>query len=505
MPRLHPSTLAALPATVARPTYDRAALQAGIVHLGVGAFQRAHLAAVNEAALHASGDLRWGIAGVSLRSADTRDALAPQAGLYTLALRDVDKAGTPRTSLQVIGCLLGVQVAPEDPAAVLARIAHPDTRIVSLTVTEKGYCHDPATGALRLDHPDVQHDLARPDAPRGTLGFLVSGLRLRQMRGLPPVTLLSLDNLPSNGHVLRGLVLAFAERVDAGLAQWIAAHCTFPCSMVDRIVPRSTDADRAAISTALGQEDAWPVVGERFLEWVVEDSFAQGRPAWEQGGARFVTDARPFETLKLRMVNGAHSALAYLGAMAGWDTVDRAMAEPALRHYLDQLMQQEIAPTLPALPGLDLDAYRQRLLQRFANPALAHRTAQIAMDGSQKLPQRLLGTVRDRLAAGQSIDRLALAVAAWLHYLRGSDELGRAHTIQDPLAEALAARYALADSAAGDGWVAAFVGFAPVFGEDLGQDARFVAAVAAALHGLRTQGVPATLEALLERQRETIK
>jgi fructuronate reductase len=501
MARLHPDTLVALPPAVARPAYDRAALQAGIVHLGVGAFQRGHLAAVSEAALHASGDLRWGISGVSLRSPETRDALAPQAGLYTLALRDVDDAGTPCTSLQVIGCLLGVQVAPEDPAAVLARIAHPATRIVSLTVTEKGYCHDPATGALRTDHPDVLHDLMRPDAPRGALGFLVSGLRLRHARGLPPVTLLSLDNLPSNGHLLRGLVLAFAERVDAALARWIAENCTFPCSMVDRIVPRTMEADRAQVKAALGLEDAWPVVGERFLEWVVEDDFATGRPAWDAGGAHFVADARPFETLKLRMVNGAHSALAYLGAMAGLDTVDRAVANPALHRYLDRLMQEEIVPTLPALPGLDLDAYRRRLLERFANPGLAHRTAQIAMDGSQKLPQRLLGTVRDRLAAGASIDRLALAVAAWLHYLRGADEFGRPYEIQDPLADAMAERRAAAERAAtatspaqaDEARVAVLAGFAPVFGNDLGRDARFVSAVAGHLRTLRESGVQKTL------------
>ena len=502
MERLHPDTLAALPVDVARPDYDRTALQAGIVHLGVGAFQRAHLAAVNEAALHATGDLRWGIAGVSLRSGDTRDALGPQQGLYTLALREAAIDGTPRQTLQVVGCLLGVQVAPEDPAAVLARIAHPDTRIVSLTVTEKGYCHDPATGALRLEHPDVVHDLGRPDAPRGTLGFLVSGLRLRHMRGLPPLTLLSLDNLPSNGHVLRGLVLAFAERTDPALARWIATACTFPCSMVDRIVPRTTDADRAAVGAALGVEDAWPVVGETFLEWVVEDDFAAGRPAWDQGGARFVADARPFETLKLRMVNGAHSALAYLGAMAGWQTVDHAMAQPALRGYLDALMRDEIAPTLPPLAGLDLDGYRARLLQRFANPALAHRTQQIAMDGSQKLPQRLLATVRDRLARGQSIDRLALAVAAWLHYLRGRDESGLAYTIQDPLADALQARCAAANAAgsadhlpAVHAWVAAVCSFSPVFGDDLGRQEVFVSRVAESLHRLRTRGVAAALEA----------
>lgn len=494
MQRLNPDALPRVPPEVARPLYRREALQAGIVHLGVGAFHRAHLAVVNEAALHASGDLRWGTVGVSLRAADTRDALRPQGGLYTLALRDAAEDGSPRESLQVIGNLLDVLVAPEDPQAVLERIAHPDTRIVGLTITEKGYHHDPATGVLRLDDADIAHDLAHPEAPRTMPGFVVHALGLRRRRSLAPVTLLSCDNLPANGDTLRGIVLAFAQQVDDGLREWIEAHCTFPNSMVDRIVPRTTDDDRARISARLGVEDAWPVIGEPFLEWVVEDRFANGRPDWAAGGARFVEHAEPFERLKLRMVNGSHSALAYLGAMAGLRTVDRAMAEPALRNYIDALMREEIAPTLPAMQGLDLDGYRTRLLQRFSNPALQHQTKQIAMDGSQKLPQRLLGTVRDRLRAGLPIDRLALAVAAWIHYLRGTDETGASHEIQDPLAAALAARLAQANTAGSvHDRIAFFTGFAPVFGE-LGGEPRFVSAVAHQVRLLEECGVIAALE-----------
>lgn len=493
VPHLNPDTLPSLPIDVAKPRYDRDALRAGIVHLGVGAFHRAHLAIVNEAALHASGDLRWGTVGVSLRAADTRDALQPQGGLYTLALRDAADDGSPREALQVVGNLLDVLVGPEDPQAVLERLAHPDTRIVTLTITEKGYHHDPATGALRLDDASIVHDLAHPKAPRTMPGFVVHALNLRRQRGLPPVTLLSCDNLPANGDTLRGIVLAFAQQVDEALHSWIDAHCSFPNSMVDRIVPRTTDADCERISARLGAEDAWPVIGEPFLEWVVEDRFANGRPDWAAGGARFVEHAEPFERLKLRMVNGSHSALAYLGAMAGFRTVDRAMAEPALRNFIDALMREEIAPTLPAMQGLDLDSYRARLLQRFSNPALQHQTKQIAMDGSQKLPQRLLGTVRDRLAARQPIDRLALAIAAWIHYLRGVDETGATHDIQDPLAEALAQRLVQANAAPSvQERVAFFAGFSPVFGE-LGGEPRFVAAVARQLAVLETRGVLGTL------------
>ncbi|NMK49687.1 mannitol dehydrogenase family protein [Achromobacter sp. Bel] len=501
--RLSAQRLPALPATVAQPGYDRASLRMGIVHLGLGAFARAHLAAVNEAALHAGADRRWGICGVSLRQADTRDALAPQDGVYALALRSADGQGRPRQQIAVVGCLLETLVAPEDPQAVLARIAHGDTRIVSVTVTEKGYCHDPASGQLNLNHPDIVHDLGQPLAPRSTIGFLVWGLQQRRAAGLGPVTLMSLDNLPGNGHLLRGMVLAFAEQVDRALAGWIASACAFPCSMVDRIVPRTTDDDRREVAQALGMHDAWPVLAEPYLEWVVEDRYAAGRPDWTAGGARFVAEAAPFETLKLRTVNGAHSALAYLSVMAGWATVDQAMAQPALKAYLTALMQDEIVPTLPALPGLDLAQYQARLLERYENPALKHQTRQIAMDGSQKLPQRLLDTVRARLAADQPISGLALAVAAWLHFLRGVDQAGRRYEIQDPMAAVLASRHALAEAAAqrsGEGpaamlaWTEAWTGLTPVFG-DLGQDPRFVRAVAQAAQSLRSLGVAGALAA----------
>ncbi|AUA55202.1 Polyol:NADP oxidoreductase [Achromobacter spanius] len=505
--RLTPAHLAALPLEVARPAYDRDALRVGIVHLGLGAFARAHLAAVNEAALHASGgaDLAWGICGVSLRQADTRDALAPQAGLYTLALRSADANGREQQQATVIGCLLEMLVAPEDPQAVLARIAHADTRIVSVTVTEKGYCHDPASGRLNLQHPDIVHDLAQAQAPRSTIGSLVRGLQQRRAAGQGPITLMSLDNLPSNGHLLRGMVLAFARQVDPALATWIETLCTFPCSMVDRIVPRTTDQDRRDVARTLGLHDAWPVLGEPYLEWVVEDQFAAGRPDWASGGARFVAEAAPFETLKLRTVNGVHSALAYLSVMAGWATVDEAMAQPALKAYLAALMQDEIVPTLPPLPGLDLARYQQRLLQRFENPALKHQTRQIAMDGSQKLPQRLLDTVRARLAADLPIGKLALAVAAWLHFLRGVDEAGLRYDIQDPMAAELAQRYAQAELAAERGgpvpaamlaWTETLTGLAAVFG-DLGADPRFVRAVSQAAHALRSQGVGGALNGAL--------
>jgi fructuronate reductase len=493
--RLDPSALPGLPDAVRRPRYDRTQLRPGIVHLGLGAFMRAHLAAYSDDALDQGGDLAWGICGVSLRHPDTRDALAPQQGLYTLALRDADEHGAARQQLRVIGGVCEMLVAPEDPGAVLQRIASPEARILSLTVTEKGYCHDPASGALRRDHPDIVHDLAHAAAPRSAIGFIVRGLALRRAGEAGGLTLLSLDNLPANGRVLRGLVLGFAEALgDPALVDWIAGHCSFPCSMVDRIVPRSTDADREAIGHALGLHDAWPVLAEPFIDWVLEDRFAAGRPAWP--GVRYVAaeaDVAAWERLKLRMVNGAHSALAYLGVVAGWKTVDAAMAQPALRAFLDAMLHSEVEPTLAGL-AVPTD-YRQRLLQRFANPALAHRCAQIAMDGSQKIPQRLLATLRDRLAAGAPIDHLALALAGWLHFLRGHDEAGQPYPIDDPLAALLQALWreaqALPDARAR---AEHLTRFAPVFG-DLAGEPRLVAALAPWLQSLQARGVAATLTA----------
>ncbi len=470
--RLQAAALPHLPLGVRRPAFSRSSLQCGIVHLGLGAFVRAHLAVFNDDALDSVGaaaGAAWGITGVSLRQPDTRDALAPQQSLYTLALRD----GSGE-ALRVIGSVLEVLVAPEAPQAVLDRLAHAHTRIVSLTITEKAYASD---------------------APGSAVALIVQGLALRQALGRPPVTLMSLDNLPANGRVLRARVLALAAQQGLpALVDWIATGCSFPCSMVDRIVPRTTDADRARISAGLGMQDAWPVIAEPFIDWVLEDRFVAGRPEWP--GVRFVAaqdDVAAWERLKLRMVNGAHSALAYLGVTAGWATVDAAMAQPALHSFIDTLLRDEVEPTLRGVsvpPG-----YRERLLQRFANPALAHRCTQIAMDGSQKIAQRWLATLRERLAAGAPIAHLALALAGWLHFLRGHDEAGQRYAIEDPWADALQVLYGQAE-AQPDAHARAdhFTRFAPLFG-DLAGEPRLVAALAPALHSLRERGVAATLAA----------
>ena len=378
MQRLRSSALERLGGEPRRWRYQREQLRVGIVHLGLGAFQRAHQAVYTEDALELDFG-PFGICGVSLRSAAVRDRLAPQDGLYTVVTRSAEGE-----QLRVIGCLKEILVGPEDPAAVVRRIADPEIAVVSLTVTEKGYCHDPATGTLDAGHPDIRHDLEQPERPQSAIGALVGGLDMRRRRGGSPPTVLCCDNLPHNGRTLRGVALAFAALRDDGLARWLEAEVAFPCTMVDRIVPATTDADLGAVATRLGLEDAAPVVTEPFSQWVVEDRFTGPRPGWERVGAELVADVGPYEEMKLRLLNGSHSALAYLGFLAGFEHVFEVMRAPEFVEFVRRMMALEVAPTVHV--PTDLEAYQARLLERFANPAIRHRTAQIAMDGSQKLP-----------------------------------------------------------------------------------------------------------------------
>jgi len=440
MTRSHLSnaTLQQLPNAVAIPGYDRGKLEPGIVHFGVGAFHRAHQAAWVDDCL-AAGETGWGITGVSLRSADTRDALAPQDGLYTLAIRS-----SAEEKLRVIGSIGSLLVAPEDPGAVLAALVDPRTRIVTLTITEKAYLRA-VGGGLDAAHPDIIHDLANPKMPKTAHGFLAEALARRRAAGIPPFTVLCCDNLPANGATLHRLLVEFATLRDAGLsrtgnaglARHIADQVAFPSSMVDRIVPATTDADRERIAAELGVDDAWPVMTEPFSQWVIEDDFPQGRPAWENFGVTMVGDVAPFEDMKLRLLNGAHSAIAYLGLLSGHATVDRAFADPAIRQFVDALWQEAIS-TLPEDAGLDTSAYTAELAERFSNTALAHRTAQIANDGSQKLPQRIVASAIECLEAGTELVHLTLVVAAWIAACAARGKTLPEGHFTDPLDAALA-------------------------------------------------------------------
>ncbi|MFC3703360.1 mannitol dehydrogenase family protein [Devosia honganensis] len=485
MTRLSAAFLAQPRTGVQIPDYDRKQVRPGIVHLGIGAFHRAHMAVYVDDLLGRDPD--WGIVGASLRRPDTKEALEPQDGLYTIAVRDA--AGThPR----VIGSILRVMDANSEREDLLSLMADPAIRIVSLTVTEKGYCHDPATGELDETHPDIVHDLAHPGAPRSAPGMIVEALARRRAEGVVPFTVMSCDNLPSNGETAKRIVTRFAALRDAALGAWVK-DVAFPSTMVDRIVPSTTDADRAEVTELIGAEDAWPIMTEPFTQWVIEDDFPGGRPAFEAVGAQLVADVEPFEHMKLRMLNGSHSTMAYAGYLGGYEYIAEVMGDAAYVKLIHDLMSEEVMPTLD-MPGVDLGAYRDQLLERFRNPALRHRTWQIAMDGSQKLPQRLLGTIRDRIAAGQEFGRLALGVAAWMRYVTGVDEDGNEIDVRDPLALRM---HAIAADA-GDDPAALFAGLtslSEVFGTDLADNETFRAAVVGQLESLFDKGARATVKA----------
>ena len=453
----------------------------GIVHLGVGAFFKAFIALQVEDAIAASGG-DWAILGVSLRRPDQRDALQPRGFRYHAVELAPDGKRT-----REIGALRGVIVAPEDPASVLAALCDPRVRLVTLTITEKGYGHSPATGRLDRSHPDIAHDLTKPDAPRSAVGLVVAALAARLEKGLRPFTALSCDNLPANGALLRGLVLEFARERDPALAEWIGREARFPSSMVDRIVPAVTPGDLDVVEALIGERDGGAVLHEPFRQWVIEDDFVDGdRPDLAAAGAQMVDDVAPFELMKLRCLNGTHSALAYLGYLAGHETITEAVADPALAGFIEAMWREEIVPSLDAPPGTDLSAYCSALMERYRNPDIRHRTWQIAMDGSQKLPQRLLGTVRDNLATDRPIHRLALAVAAWMRYVGGTDERGEPIDVRDPFAERLRA---LSDEAADDTErVAALLGFEEVFEPALARDERFRDAVTTTYGDLVAKG-----------------
>jgi len=464
--------------------------KAGIIHIGPGAFFRAFNAVYTAEAMHCKGG-DWGIRAVSLRSSGIRDNLAPQNYAYTSVA--LTPEGAKHDIVEVIEDIL---VAPENPVAVLAAMTSADIHIVSLTITEKGYCHNPATGDLQLDHPDIVYDLSSPDTPRSAPGFLVYALAKRRAAGLPPFTVLSCDNLPDNGALTRRVVLALAQKVDPELASWIEAEGRFPSTMVDRITPATTDADIATLADAKGYVDKGCVMHEPFRQWVIEDDFVGGkRPDWDAAGAQFVRDTTAFETMKLRCLNGTHSILAYLGYLAGYETIAETVADPAFAQLIDKVWMQEVLPTVTRPEGEDLAAYCAALKERYMNPAICHRTWQIAMDGSQKLPQRLLGAISDNLTAGRDVSILSLAVAGWMRYVGGADEQGQPIEVKDPLAEQLRAASDAATTSVQK--VDALLAVRAVFEEELAANPKFQSSVLSAYKMLVNQGAKAAVESVV--------
>lgn len=482
---LRAATLGEIADRVPVPAYDRIAVRTGIVHLGVGGFHRAHQAMYVDALMNDDHALDWGITGVGVLPGDRRmaEVMAAQDCLYTLVIKHADGTLEPR----VVGSMIDYLFAPEQGQAVLDRMADPQTRIVSLTVTEGGYHVNQVTGDFDPDDAGIQHDLAGDGLPITAFGLVVEALALRRANGTPPFTVMSCDNIQGNGHVARSMVTAFARLRDPDLADWIADEVAFPSSMVDRITPVTTDHDRAQLAEQFGVADGWPVVCEDFTQWALEDSFGAGRPALEHVGVQVIDDIEPYELMKLRLLNASHQAMCYLGVLAGHTYAHEVCADPVFVRFLLGYMTEEATPTLAPVPGVDLDDYRRQLVERFANPEIRDTLARLCAEGSDRIPKWLLPVVRERLAAGGRVDRAALVVAAWARYAEGADEQGRPIEIVDRRKQELLAR---ARQQVDD--PLAFLRERNLFG-DLADDARFTTPYLEALRMLHERGAVATM------------
>ncbi len=481
-------TLAYWRGRVPVPAYDRDQVTPGVVHFGVGGFHRAHQAMYHDRLMNEGTALDWGICGVGVMAADRqmKQALDAQDGLYTLVLKHSDGTYEPR----VIGSIIEYLFAPDDPEAVIEKMAAASTRIVSLTITEGGYNVHDGTGEFDAANPDVLADLRPGAAPRTTFGLITEALRRARDRGLAPFTVMSCDNLQGNGELTRRVFTAFAELRDPQLGDWVGREVSFPNSMVDRITPVTTDADRAEVRDRFGIDDRWPVVCEPYTQWVLEDCFTAGRPPYEQVGVQVVDQVEPYELMKLRLLNGSHQAMCYFGYLCGYRLVHEAAQDPLFRAFLLGYMNEEATPTLAPVPGVDLDGYKHTLIERFSNPQVRDTIARLCAQSSDRIPKWLLPVVREQLAAGGEIRRSAAVVASWARYAEGTDEQGEPIEVVDRLAGRLTA---LARRQRED--PDAFIANRDVFG-DLAEDARFVAAYRSALASLHERGARATLESL---------
>jgi mannitol 2-dehydrogenase len=484
------ATLASLAGSLPVPGYDRSRVRAGIVHLGVGAFHRSHQAMYLDRLLEQGQALDWGICGVGVLPSDRRmaEAMAAQDCLYTLVIKHPDGSLEAR----VVGSIVEYLLAPDDPEAVIEKMAAEETRIVSMTVTEGGYNISAVTGAFDPANPDVVHDLQPGAALRTAFGLVTEALVRRRARGLAPFTVVSCDNIEHNGDVARRSFAAFATLRDPDLGAWVEREVSFPNSMVDRITPATTDEDRAEVARRFGVEDRWPVVAEPFTQWVLEDRFSLGRPPLEDAGVQVVDDVEPYEQMKLRLLNAGHQALAYLGHLAGYRLVHDAAQDPLFQRFLLGYMEEEATPTLRPLPGIDLDDYRRNLIARFSNPAVRDTLARLAFDGSERLPKWLLPVVRENLATGGEIRRSAAVVAGWARYAEGVDEEGQPIEVVDRRRDAL-----MANARRQREDPLAFLADRDLFG-DLVDDERFTSHYRATLASLHEHGARATLTALVQ-------
>lgn len=415
------------------PRYTRADLKVGIVHFGLGNFHRSHQAMYLDRLMNEGLALEWGICGVGVLPGDTRirDALHEQDNLYTLVLKHADGYIERR----VIGSIAEYIYAPDDPEAVIERLADPATRIVSLTVTEGGYNIDHLTGQFDLKNPAIVHDIAHPARPVTVFGLVVAALRRRREGGVAPFAIMSCDNIQTNGTVARRSFLAFTAAIDPDLAGWIESEVSFPSSMVDRITPATTELDRVLVQEGFGIPDVWPVVAEPFAQWVLEDRFPAGRPPLEESGVQMVDDVEPYELMKLRLLNASHQAMAYFGILLGHRYAHEAASDPLIRRLLERYMDEEATPTLRPVPGIDLEEYKATLLQRFANPEIRDTLERLCVDTSDRIPLFLLPVVRENLEANRSVALSAAVIASWARFAEGTDDLGRKLKLVDPLAK----------------------------------------------------------------------
>ncbi len=488
---LNTDSLRHLPSDVMIPQYDRQQIKQGIVHIGVGGFHRAHQALYADDLLQNHGITDWGICGVGLLPQDKKMAaiLQKQDCLYTLVERHYGQE-----KARIIGSLVEYLFAPNNPEAVLEKMSSANIKIVSLTITEGGYCYHEATEEFDSSNPQVQHDLQNLTRPIGAFGFLVEALHRRRQQGIAPFTIQSCDNLQNNGNLTKKMVLAFAQLRDPSLCQWIAEHVTFPNSMVDRITPTTTDEDRAVVLEKWGIHDEWPVVCETFQQWVIEDTFCNGRPAWEKVGAQLTFDVFPYEKMKIRLLNASHAAVAYLAYLDGYDYFDEAIANPLYAHFLERLMDEDVTPLLSKVPGVDLTEYKKTLIERFGNPSVKDHLNRLCTDGSSRMPKFVLSSIQEQLQQGANPRWLSLAVAGWFRFLSAENEKGETFSVNDPLATSL-----IEKAKSGKTDPRPLLGIVEIFGEFLPQSQDFINCLTQDLESLYQKGVRATLTEALKK------
>ena len=488
MQPLNYATLGELQENLAVPSYDRSGLTAGIVHFGVGGFHRAHQAMYLDRLMNAGAAHDWAVCGVGVLPGDARmkQVMDKQDCLYTLVVKNPDGTREGR----VIGSMIEYLFAPDDPEAVIEKMASDAVRIVSLTVTEGGYNFHHVTGEFDAANPDVVHDLTPGAAPRTTFGLVVEALSRRRARGQEPFTVMSCDNIQGNGDVARKMFTAYAALKDPALGDWVAGHVPFPNSMVDRITPVTTDADRAAVAEEFGVEDAWPVVCEPFEQWVLEDHFSLGRPPFEDAGVQLVADVEPYELMKLRLLNASHQGMCYFGYLAGYRYAHEVAQDPLFAQFLLDYMDKEATPTLAPVPGIDLDGYKRMLIERFSNEHVRDTLARLCAESSDRIPKWLLPVVNINLENGGEIHRSAAIVASWARYAEGTDEQGNLIEVVDRLKDKLMAAAAVQRTQP-----LAFISDREVFG-DLVDNERFVSAYSEALASLHQHGATETLRTL---------